>query len=140
MKKLHMIAVLVVFGTACVFADKIISADALPKNAQTLIGTAFPGKTVQYAQADFNEYEAVLNDGTEIQFTGNGDWEEIKSYGGIPAALLPKAAADYIGTQYPNVLIVKAEKDWQALEVTLANRMELYFDKNGKLLGQKLDD
>ena len=54
--------------------------------------------------------------------------------------MLPSEITTYVAQNYPNILILKAEKDWKNIEIKLSNRMELYFDTNGKLLGQKYDD
>ena len=81
MKKIAMIAVVLVMALAAVSArDKIVSADQLPKTAQDFISAHFAGKTVQYVEMDFNEFEVQLSDRTEIEFGGNGEWESVKSY------------------------------------------------------------
>ena len=74
MKKIAMIAMVLVVALAAVSArDKIVSADQLPKTAQDFISANFAGKTVQYVEKDFNEFEVQLSDRTEIKFGGNGD-------------------------------------------------------------------
>ena len=158
MKKIGMIAVMLVLAVAAASArDKIVSADQLPKAAKDFIAANFAGLTVQYVEKDFNEYEVQLVAGSEstgmdsvsgatvassveIKFKGNGDWESVKSYGGIPAGILPAAVTSYISSNYADAKVVEVEKDWNRIEVKLSNRMELYFDKNGKFLGQKFDD
>ncbi len=140
MKKAVMIAIMAAVAAAALFADRIVPVDSIPQAAKALIAEHFPGRTAQFAEADFNEYEVQLNDGTEIQFSGSGDWQEIKSYTGVPAGVLPQAIADYTAQAYPNVPIIKAEKEWRGYELKLANRMEMYFDSAGRFLGQKFDD
>ena len=138
-KGLLILAAVLVFAPAA-FADQAVSPDKLPQRAKDLIAQYFPGKTVQFAEADFSEYEVVLNDGSELNFSGSGDWKEIKSFTGVPAGLLPAGVTEYVNQNFPDVLILTVEKDWASIEVQLANRMELYFDNNGKFLGQKFDD
>ena len=158
MKKIAMIAVVLVVALATVSArDKIVSADALPKAAKDFIATNFAELTVQYVEKDCNEYEvqlvasvggngmdsmsgATVATGAEITFKGNGDWESVKSYGGIPTGILPAAATSYISSTFANAKLVEVEKTWKGFEVKLSNRMEVYFDKNGTCLGQKYDD
>ena len=140
MKKNVLITAIMMISAAAMFADKVISPEQLPQQAKELISSNFPGKTIQFVEADFNEYEIQLNDGTELQLSGSGDWQEIKSYTGVPANMLPSEITNYVAKNYPNILILKAEKDWKNIEIKLSNRMELYFDTNGKLLGQKYDD
>lgn len=141
MKKIAMIAMVLVVALAAVSArDKIVSADQLPKTAQDFISANFAGKTVQYVEKDFNEFEVQLSDRTEIKFGGNGDWESIKCYEGIPAGVLPEAVTSYVKKNFADAKIVEAEKDWNSIELKLSNRMEVFFDKDGKYMGQKYDD
>lgn len=141
MKKIAMIAVVLVVALAAVSArDKIVSADQLPKTAQDFISAHFAGKTVQYVEMDFNEFEVQLSDRTEIEFGGNGEWESVKSYEGIPAGVLPEAITSYVKKNFADAKIVEAEKDWNSIELKLSNRMEVFFDKDGTYRGQKYDD
>ncbi|MBQ8383987.1 MAG: PepSY-like domain-containing protein [Spirochaetaceae bacterium] len=141
MKKIAMIAMVLVVALAAVSArDKIVSADQLPKTAQDFISANFAGKTVQYVEKDFNEFEVQLSDRSEIKFGGNGEWESIKCYEGIPAGVLPEAVTSYVKKNFADAKIVEAEKDWNSIELKLSNRMEVFFDKDGKYMGQKYDD
>jgi len=141
MKKIAMIAMVLVVALAAVSArDKIVSADQLPKGAQDFISANFAGKTVQYVEKDFNEFEVQLSDRSEITFGGNGEWESIKCYEGIPAGVLPEAVTSYVQKNFADAKIVEAEKDWNSIELKLSNRMEVFFDKDGKYMGQKYDD
>lgn len=141
MKKIAMIAMVLVVALAAVSArDKIVSADQLPKTAQDFISANFAGKTVQYVEKDFNEFEVQLSDRSEIKFGGNGDWESIKCYEGIPAGVLSEAITSYVKKNFADAKIVEAEKDWNSIELKLSNRMEVFFDKDGKYMGQKYDD
>lgn len=141
MKKIAMIAVVLVVALAAVSArDRIVSADALPKAARDFIAANFAGKTVQYVEQEFNEYEVHLSDRTEIKFTGNGDWDTIKCYEGIPANVLPAGITSYVSQNFAGAKILEADKDWNNIQVKLSNWMEVFFDNNGKYLGQKYDD
>lgn len=139
MKK-AIVAVLMVLAGSLVFADRVVPASQLPAAAKSFISQYFPGKNATYVEADFNEYEVSLNDGTEIQFTGNGDWQEVKSYTGVPQALIPQTARSYLSSNFPGAVAIQIEKQWNGYKVELANRMEVYFDTNGNMLGQKYDD
>lgn len=140
MKKITMITAIFLLVLSATFADKVISADQLSAGAKDFISKTFPGKTVQYVEADFSSYEVVLNDGTEIDMTISGEWETVKSYTGVPTSLLPAAITNYVSTTYPNVIILEVENNWNNYELKLTNRWELFFDKDGKFLGQKFDD
>lgn len=53
---------------------------------------------------------------------------------------LPSKITQTIQQMYPGAFIV--DMDWEAYgyEIELSNRMEMHFDRNGNLLGQKWDD
>ncbi|MCI6952740.1 MAG: PepSY-like domain-containing protein [Spirochaetia bacterium] len=140
MKKITMITAIFLLVLSATFADKVISADQLSAGAKDFISKTFPGKTVQYVEADFSSYEVVLNDGTEIDMKISGEWETIKSYTGVPASVIPAAITTYVTTNYPDTLIIEVESNWNNFELKLTNRWELFFDKDGKFLGQKFDD
>ena len=64
----------------------------------------------------------------------------LKSIFGKTASEVPSEIAAAIAKEYNNVPIVEIEKEYQGYEVKLQNRMELYFNLQGKLLHQKYDD
>ena len=141
MKKLGLILVALVLAVATITADdRIISAEKLPQKAKDFIAANFAGKTVQYVEKDFNDYEVQLSDRAEITFKGNGEWENVKSYEGLPASILPATVGTYLTSNFADAKIVEVEKDWNRIEVKLSTRIEVYFDKDGTFLGQKFDD
>lgn len=141
MKKIGLILVTLVLAlTAACADDRIVSPESLPQKAKELIAAHFPGKTVQYVEKEFNEYEVQLNDRTEITFKGNGEWESIKSYEGVPVAALPASLTSHISGNFADSKIVEVERDLNRIEIKLSTGMEVFFDKDGKYLGQKFDD
>lgn len=141
MKKIITTFLFIAFSyTFCLADEIIISPNELPQNIKNFISQYFPGTNVMYAEIDYNEYNVRLNCGTEIDFTKNGEWKEIKAYQNFPTELLPANAVQSIKKQYPQAFIVKAEKNWNGFEIKTSNMMEMYFDKHGKLLGQQFDD
>lgn len=140
MKKIFVLG-FVFMMSAMVFAkDKVIPANSLPAKAQSFITQNFPESTATYVEADWNEYEVQLDDGTEIQFKGNGDWKDVKSYRGVPKTILSNVIYGQLDAMFPDVNIVEVEKEKGNIEVKMANRMKVYFSANGKLIGQKYDD
>lgn len=141
MKKIGLILVALVLALATVSADdKIVSAESLPQKAKDFIAANFAGKTVQYVEKEFNEYEVQLNDRTEIKFKGNGEWENIKSYEGVPVAALPASLTSHVTGNFADAKIIEVEKELNRIEIKLSTGMEVFFDKDGKFLGQKFDD
>lgn len=120
-----------------------VPLESIPKAAQDFIAEHFPERTAQLAIDDYRIYKVILDDGTEIVFTPDGEWHDIESYMGVPSDVLPQEIADYAEETYPDIPIIQAEKDWRGwggYELKLANRMEMYFDNSGRVLGQKFDD
>lgn len=141
MKKIGIIVAMIALFAASVSADdRVVSPEKLPQKAKDFITTNFAGQTIQYVEQDFDDYEVQLRDGSEIKFKRNGEWEEVKSYNGIPATVLPATAGTYLSSNFADAKIMEVEKDWNGFEVKLSNRMEVFFDKSGKHLGQKHDD
>lgn len=50
----------------------IVTYDALPSDAKAFLTENFSASPVSYAVKEFNEYNVVLADGTEIEFNSKG--------------------------------------------------------------------
>lgn len=138
MKKLIICACVIFSGY--LFADMPISADKLPQNTQKFISDNFQGVNITHAEQDNDSYGVILSNGYKFEFYKNGEWKEIENYAGVNPKLLPYNVATTIAKTFPNVNIIKVEKEWNGIEVKMANRMEALLDNNGKLLKQKMDD
>lgn len=134
------LAIIGVFSSSLLFADMVVPPTQLPQNAQTFISTNFPGVNIAYVEADYDDFEVRLANGVKIDFWRDGNWKEISNYAGIEPKILPSNVAATIAKTYPNVAIVKIEKEWNGYEVKLVNNMKVFLDNNGNLLGQKFDD
>lgn len=53
---------------------------------------------------------------------------------------LPQKITTTIQQMYPGVFITDVDWEPYGYEIELSNRMEMHFDTNGNLLGQKWDD
>lgn len=136
MRKLLLFTLIFVTIMNFTFArDKIISPKELPEAVQNFLQKNFPNSAVKYAEKEFSEYEVHLEDGTEISIRKNADWESIKSRNPIPNTLLPKAAAEYISTEYPEDFIREIEKNLFDYEVELSSGWELRFKTDGSFSG-----
>lgn len=59
----------------------------------------------------------------------------------VPLDQVPQAVKDTAQKTYPQAQIWAVEmENYNVYEVKMSNRMELYIDINGNLLGQKFDD
>lgn len=140
MRKIFIIVLAAVLATASSFAEKVIAPASLPKAAQDFVSANFPNSVITYAESDWDEYEAVLDDGAEITFRKSGEWKDIKSYAGIPKSVLNNVISSQLTAMFDDVEIVEIEKERGGFEIKMANRMKVYFSANGKLIGQKFDD
>lgn len=118
--------------------DRTITSAELPSTAQQFIETHYSGTKILHATADKglfdSDYEVNLDDGTKIEFSGNGLWTEVANrHRGIPSAIVPVSIADYVATNYPKAKILKIERDNRSTEVRLDNGMELTFNAAGRL-------
>ena len=116
--------------SAAAFADRIVDPLRLPKSIQNYVQQCFPNDAVTLAESDWGVYEVYLESGAKIEFTLSRKWEEITSVSGIPATALPAGVADAVEQRYPGA----------GYEAKLNNGMEVYFSKDGRLIGHKYDD
>lgn len=115
--------------------DKIINKSQLPVQAQQFIEAHFAGIDFTYAKEERDifsrTYEVRLVNGVKIEFTSKGNWEEVDcQFGEVPAAIVPQPISEYVNKNYPEVKIIKIEKNRNDYEVKLSNRLELKFDKD----------
>lgn len=124
--------------------QRFVSLSQLPTKAQNFIKTHFPAANITMALEETpylsqKEYNVKLNDGTEIEFLENGEWEEVKAKGGkVPSQIIPVDIAQYIKNNFLGIDIQEIKKRKRGYEIELSNGLDLDFDKNGKFL--RVDD
>lgn len=130
-----------VLGVASIYADndKIINKSQLPAQAQQFLNENFSGVKISYAkqEKDFlsRSYEVMLADGTKLEFSSKGNWEEVDCrYGEVPTNIIPAPIAKYIKDNYPNEKVLKIERDRSNYELKLSNRLELTFNQDFKII------
>ena len=126
-------------GVACADVDRPIEVDKLPDAAQKFLKQYFPNASVSLAKVDvelaYKEYDVLLTDGTRIDFNSSGEWIDVDcKYAAIPEGIVPRQIVDYVAKNYPNVNILRIERDRHTYEVSLSNRLELTFDKKFKIV------
>ncbi|MDO4782398.1 MAG: PepSY-like domain-containing protein [Capnocytophaga felis] len=124
--------------------DKLISFNQLPAKAQSFIKEHFSEGNIAsvWVDADYllkKEYTVIFNDGSEVEFYSNGDWEEVKSRTGeIPAKIIPAGIARYVQKNFPNTFVKEIKKRRHGYEIELSNGLDLDFNRAGKFL--RIDD
>lgn len=139
MKKLFTLLVVTLFaGVAFADNDRAVDFNELPQKAQKFIQTNFPNYELSYAKKDvdffYSEYEVMLVDGTKIEFSGDGDWKDVECRkNAVPTAIVPKQISEYVAKKYPDVKILKIDRE-ENYDIELSNRLELTFDKKFRLI------
>jgi hypothetical protein len=115
--------------------DRVINKSQLPAPAQHFLNEHFAGVDLTYAKEERDifkhSFEVRLADGTKIEFTSKGEWDEVECrFGEVPAAIVPQAIKEYIDKNYAGSKVLYIEKDRNDYEVKLSNRLELKFDKD----------
>lgn len=114
-------------------------AQGLPAPITQFLAQHFPGTSVIRIDTDTEygglEYDVTLNDGSEVDFDINHQWETVECRAkSVPAALVPAAITSYVKATYQGAPIVKIDRKHRAgYEIEIANGLELDFDANGRL-------
>ena len=112
---------------------RVIDPDNLPTPSIELIQKHWPSCAIDFAYINGKEYEALLTDGTIIQFDSKGIWKEMKCTDGLPVTLVPANITRYVTNRFPKQLIIKCEKMRGGYEIELANGLEIQFDMQGRV-------
>lgn len=142
MKKIIIIAVLLLGFAISANAQKKIEIAELPKPAQDFLKKHFSKSEIDVVKKDAEHgekgYEVKLKDGTEIEFWKDGSYREVD--GGkkpIPTAFIPESVKDYVAKNHPNEKITHIDYGHKDLDVDLTNNIDLEFTKEGKILKDK---
>lgn len=119
--------------------DRPIAVTQLPASAQQFIKKHFAGNQVAFAKMEKDwfskSYDVTFTNGNKLEFDEKGEWTEVDcKYTSVPAAIVPKAIADYVAQNYKDVRILKIDRDSRDYEVKLSNRLELKFNLQFNLI------
>lgn len=115
--------------------DQPVSFNNLPQKSQQFINQHFSSVGFLSAKLDDGQYEVRLKNGTEIEFTAQGEWKEVDCHTtAVPAAIVPANITIYVKAQFPNNIIVKISKKYNGYEIELNSDIELKFDAKGNFL------
>lgn len=134
-KLLAILACVMCISTSAMADDDIsITKEQLPKVSQEFINQHFSKLKVSYVKMERDlfdkSYDVIFVDGSKIEFRKDGSWKEVKcKYSSVPDNVVPVKIREYIKTNYPDVTIIKIEKDYRKYEITLSNGLEVDFNK-----------
>lgn len=142
MKKFLLLIALVAGAFAVSEARDTYAHDAsvLPEAARTTIANNFKaGVSVVKIDKDFgrvSEYDVILDDGTEIGFDRNGNWDnvEVNNSKSVPSSLVPENIRKTVAKMQPKQRIVGIDKERRGYDIELSNGVEMKFDRDGNFL------
>lgn len=87
-----------------------------------------------------DSFDVTLTDGTKIDFNIAGEWTEVDGkYKAIPTSFLPANVVQKAKAAQPNAIILQVDREVMGYKFKFNNRMKVYTDTNGNVLGQKFD-
>lgn len=121
---------------------KELDAKKLPPITKSIIKSYFPGTEVVKATKSKskvrNSFNVTLNDGTELEFDKDGQWQRVYCGGKpVPQTMVNLRVADYLEKNHPGAEVVMMEKDKKGnYIVQLADNTELHFDNQFRPMEQ----
>lgn len=118
--------------------------EKVPPHSKAFIDKYFPHSTVVLVEIDDDdddgkEYSILLNDGTKIEFTMQGEWKRVsRKKTGVPSTLVPKPILQYVKTYHPEDVITKLSKKPYGFKIELSNDEDVRFNPQGQFM-EKID-
>lgn len=136
MKKYLVILMSIIAMSAIVSCDRVVSPDKLPAQAKQFIAANFNGVDILSVQKDGSQYDVILFDGTELEFTRGGQWIKVDcGMNPLPAGILPANMTQYLTAKFPMNFATHVKYEHKRYEVEMNNDLDLVFDKNGNFIG-----
>ena len=128
-----MIVALVIMAIAPSYARDEVTRDAnvLPEQAKNILKTHFPKIHINHIKVDKHtfggdDYDVVLNDGTELDFDNKGNLKEIDcGASAVPATLILKPIRDYVANNFSGQKIVTLDINSNYYDIELSNGVDL---------------
>lgn len=146
MKKIILTLLLIVAGFGAANADKYtIDRSQLPESAQEFLTKYFPKSKVGMIKVDRHllkktDYDVKLVNGTKIEFNNAGKWTSVDCQTReVPQDLILKPIRNYVAKNFPDVKIVKIEKDFVGFDIELSDGVEVKFDRLGNFKSVDMD-
>lgn len=112
-----------------------INSNKLPGNARATIRSAWNGAPIVDAWRNKEgkrvEYKASVENGSTMKFNANGQWIEVKGYGGVPENLFPSLLIKHIHEYYEGQYIVFASRTTKRFQIELSDGTRLQFNAKG---------
>lgn len=137
MKDKIIIAYLMLMSGFFMNAQEKVQVRTLPKEGTEFVTTHFKDqkiKSIFKVTADkSHKYEVTLDNGTEIELSSRGKWQEVDGNNNpIPFNYLKPATVTYLKTNYGNRKVIEVENGPRFIFVKLDNGVKLQFEAEGK--------
>ena len=142
MKKLSIITAFVAILCFGMTTAKAQNNNSTPEITQ-FVEQYFPQANILMVNAEWDEYEVRLSDGTQLEFNRGSEWKKIDCehssiYTTVPTELIPDRISSYVNTNFAGQSITKIEKKRRGWDVELNSELEIKFNKN--FVVTKIDD
>lgn len=122
--------------------EEVVTVDQIPTTANAFLNEHFSGIQVLSAVKEKDalsgtDYEVLLNNGIEVKFDKNGNWDEVEARddrAGIPTSFILPSVVAYVTAHYPTALINSIDKEKNGFNIELTNGLDLVFDLEGNFL------
>ena len=138
MRKTFILFIVAAACGALASCNRMVPFQSLPAPVQSFLSTHYEGVPVPFAKSELCEYEVVLPNGTEIEFSRKGEWKKIDAgHVSVPASIiqtLPAPIGDYLSASFAGIPVETVEKGFfGGYELELVNDVELKFSGEGVL-------
>ena len=142
MKKTFTILVtLLIFSSVLRAEDmhRIVTFEELPAKAQEFVTTYFSSQTIRFVRMEIEvtktEYTVRFENGMEVEFNSNGDWDEVESHADcLPMGFLHENIINYLNQHHPDCCLHEVARGRHKFDIELSDGLEIIFNKNGEFL------
>lgn len=125
--------------TSCA-QNQVKNENLLPANAKEFLQQHFAGIQIAFVYVeDDQDFDVTLNDGTNVEFFKDGNWEKVECFGkAIPESVVPAKISEYVKANYGKLYIEEISIERNGYDIELNNNLDILFSKDGDF--KKIDD
>ncbi|MBO5698414.1 MAG: PepSY-like domain-containing protein [Bacteroidaceae bacterium] len=130
------------FATSSVEGVGVLEFETLPYSVQLFVNQNFPNRCVISVKIEYvlfkRKIKVTMNDGTKIDFDGDGDWIDIENASDdVLLDVIPCAVMACVHDQFNHAKIIAAERHAHKLRIELVDHTVLTFNDDYDLLQVK---
>lgn len=134
------LALLLGFAPGSRADGRVVPFEKLPAESKTFIRNHYGSVKVLQVLAEWDEFDVLFADRTQVEFDRRGNWKKVKAPkgGAIPENIVPSRILQYITLNFPGDNVRGIERNRWGYEVEISSGFELEFDKNCNFV--RIDD